>query len=308
MQLLVLCVCLAVASVDELRRDWQHVSDAQRARQTFHNRTTAVAVLIRHPDWISYHWMRTLVQEVAIFLVVDVATGRNELIERHDDGLFELHVNETQISDIGYKNLIWITDGQNKTSAWDKAVFFFAEIAVYFEHVWFIEGDVYIPSAHAFLYTDSLNTSADLVTKDDTILNAFTNETGWWWQHIAQQWKVPLPWYNSLSCAIRCSRRLLSELQKYAHLHGRLDFIEVIFNTLAAHAKFTTFTPATLSTVTVTRQEVLDKKIPWNFNCSDIENHPLNWFHPIKRQSEFVGECVLSGSWNASTMVQVGHL
>ena len=101
-----------------------------------------------------------------------------------------------------------------------------------------------------------------------------------------------------MSCAVGVSRRELLAIHEYAQRFGKLVYLEAIFNTVAAHANLTILTPYTLRTI-VYRKE---------WTCQEIVEQPLNWFHPIKEQAKFIGECVLKGNWKLAGLLDRDHI
>ena len=86
------------------------------------------------------------------------------------------------------------------------------------------------------------------------------------------------PLYRSMVCAARLSRALLNKIDTFVQKHGRLVFIEVMFNTIVHHDKMKLAMPEELSTI-IWRHD-------WNENNVD-ENH---MFHPVKdltKQKDF---------------------
>ena len=157
--------------------------------------------------------------------------------------------------------------------AWDKALYFFTNVARDYSFVWFVESDVFIPSVQAFISLHELySPSSDLVTADN--VHNFDGRIGGEWPHwhLAPP-KLPLPWTRSMVCAMGCSRRLLSAVEEYARWRGHIVYIELIFHTLALqHPEMKVVTPAELSTVVYRT----------NYAWEHITARPFNIWHPVK--------------------------
>jgi hypothetical protein len=243
----------------------------------------AVAVVMRSRDLVRFHWMRRLhTLNITVFFVED-DVNQNSLVRIDERAeMYALHVDEAQAASQGFNGLKYI--GETRMSAWDKAVYFFCVVVPQYEFVWILEDDVYVPSEKAFEEMNKLANTADLITSEHLVeLNASTKE--WHWPLI--RLSLPTPWYHGMSCAVGLSRASLREVHLYAKRFGALPFLEALFNTVAAHANLAVLTPAALQTILYMR----------DWTCGEIDAHPLNWFHPIKHQAEFIGECVLNGTW-----------
>ena len=156
--------------------------------------------------------------------------------------------------------------------AWDKALYFFTNVARDYSFVWFVEWDVFIPSVQAFISLHELySPSNDLVTADNEY-NVDGSIGGWGHWYLALD-TLPLPWAKSMVCAMGCSRRLLSAVEEYARWHGHIVYIELIFHTLALqHPEMKVVTPAELSTVVYRT----------NYAWEHITARPFNIWHPVK--------------------------
>ena len=99
--------------------------------------------------------------------------------------------------------------------AWDKALYFFTNVARDYSFVWFVESDVFIPSVQAFISLHELySPSNDLVTADN--VHNFDGRLKDWPHWYLALDTLPLPWAKSMVCAMGCSRRLLSAVDEYA--------------------------------------------------------------------------------------------
>ena len=156
--------------------------------------------------------------------------------------------------------------------AWDKALYFFTNVARDYSFVWFVESDVFIPSVQAFISLHELySPSNDLITADN-VHNVDGRLEDWPHWYLALD-TLPLPWAKSMVCAMGCSRRLLSVVEEYARRHGHIVYIELIFHTLALqHPEMKVVTPAELSTV------VYRTDYAWEH----ITARPFNIWHPVK--------------------------
>lgn len=151
-------------------------------------------------------------------------------------------------------------------SAWDKALYYFCRKDTSPDYVWFIEEDVFVPRASLLSDIDAKYPDADLIAKQH-VSQSEDPEFGWWFDAEGSMKK---PLYRSLVCAARLSRELLTKINAFVNTHGRLVFIEIIFNTIVHHDKMKLAMPNELSTI-IWRHE-------WDENSVN-ENY---MYHPVK--------------------------
>jgi hypothetical protein len=121
-----------------------------------------------------------------------------------------------------------------RPSAWDKVILYFCENNTQPEYVWFVEEDVFVPRADIFKELDQRYPTTDLVTKQhvkDTDDPSFE----FWYDGDG---KMERPFYRSLVCATRVSRRLFDKVKELHDTKHTLCFIEIIFSTLAVKHNF----------------------------------------------------------------------
>jgi hypothetical protein len=152
------------------------------------------------------------------------------------------------------------------TTAWDKVLYYFAVKNTIPAHVWIIEEDVFVPDASVLTTIDVKYPDADLVAKQN-VRDDEDPDFLWWFDADGYLEK---PHYRSLVCATRLSRRLLEAVKAFVKEHGRLVFIEIIFNTIVSQQGMKLEMPEELSTI-IWRHE-------WTAETVDT----LHLFHPIK--------------------------
>ena len=119
-------------------------------------------------------------------------------------------------------------------SAWDKALYYFC-LKNAAEHVWFIEEDVFIPRANILDEINVKYPTTDLVTKQHVLEK--DDPAFYWW--FDGEGKMDRPYYRSLVCASRVSRRLLNLVAKMAKEKRTVCFLEILFSSLAHNNNFT---------------------------------------------------------------------
>ena len=171
-------------------------------------------------------------------------------------------------------NLVdWI---KKDITAWEKALYYFCKIEVEHEYVWFIEDDVFIPSVDLIAEIDAKHPDADLLCKQHFSKVESPSWSGW---KMSEHTMIEGPYYQSICCAVRISRRLLSAIQDFAALHKRLIFLEFFFNTLAVQKGFKIETPAALKFIHFDRQPFIFNK---NYMYHPVKNYKL---HPVIRKN-----------------------
>jgi len=126
----------------------------------------------------------------------------------------------------------------NQACSRDKALFYFCSNFMPYERVWFIEEDVFIPTADTLSEIDNKYPSGDLLAPSHFIFKkqTFFQKNTWYWNHIHKQTKLNYPFAASMICAIRVSKKLLYAIRQYAQKFKSLFLDEVMFNTIALHA------------------------------------------------------------------------
>jgi hypothetical protein len=152
--------------------------------------------------------------------------------------------------------------------AYDKAMYYFCELDPKYDILWVFEDDVFIPFWQVLNELIDRYMKCDLVTannflKEDSILD-------WHWRHIFD--KIDPPYYYSMVCAAMFSRKMLDAVKEYRNKRGHLFYIEVMFNTLAAHNNLKVKDAFEL------------KSIVWKgkWELAEFMHLPNNIFHPIK--------------------------
>ena len=128
--------------------------------------------------------------------------------------------------------------------ALDKALFYFGKCNRDADYVWFVEDDVFVPRPGLFHDIDAKYPDADLLTK----ANLCQMEDHEWpgWERSDLAYLDGGPYYHSICCAMRLSRRMLDAVVEFAETKGRLVFQEFFFNTLAMQKGFKVETPEEL--------------------------------------------------------------
>jgi hypothetical protein len=151
-------------------------------------------------------------------------------------------------------------------SGWDKALCYFSLINKKYDYVWFMEDDVFFYDETTIMNIDNKYPSFDILANCDFKEG---NYSKWLWNII--KINLPKPYYSGMMCAIRLSKNVLDEIDKYASKNKCLFFIEALFPTIVSYNNFTYFHPDELKTIRY--------KFEWN------ERNVINktcLYHPLK--------------------------
>ena len=161
-------------------------------------------------------------------------------------------------------------------TAWDKALYYFSIINTSYEYVWFCEDDVFIPNMNVLTKLDNKYNNIDLICKEHLINDKGLDvKDGWPHWHKANTFN--LPWVHSMQCICRISNKLLSKINDYVIKNNKLEFLEILFSTLAHQNQLTIENPNELSKITwreVFDYDKLDTNILYH-PMKNIDDHKL---------------------------------
>ena len=227
----------------------------------------AIALIVFKPNDIYLSFLNSFTN-YDIYIIID----DNSLLYGPYYKIKYKNINFIQIPNVdckltGYMNTNMIGIKKH-ISGWDKALYFFTFMNTHYNHVWFIEDDVFFYSETTLTNIDDTYENYDILANCDFQEGKY-NE--WLWDNI--QIQLPKPYYAGMMCAVRISKNLLEVIQKYASINNTLFFIEALFPTLLKHNHLTFFQPNELTKISFREK--------WTLN--DINKTHL--FHPIKNQN-----------------------
>jgi hypothetical protein len=234
----------------------------------------AFVILTRrpHPEWESFaNEIAAHFSGMDVFFVVDDNTYMRPV-----DALFKTYqcdANECRTH--GYVNSNFDAFRKDVT-AWEKALFALnmkSSFASY-KFVWLVEDDVWIPSIESIqqLTNHAIDGHFDLVSAAHRLYTGNIYE--WHWQRALG--RIEQPWYCSMVCAIGLSRTMLQHIRAYVEKRHSLMFIEIMFNTLAAHHNARVSNPKELKTI------VFEKQNKNDILASAFTDRCHNWYHAVK--------------------------
>ena len=209
----------------------------------------AFVLLMRRPDIIWLNFINTFVNDYDVYVVIDDNTIN---IDDYNNITFLQLDNDTCKSN-GYYNANYIF--KKPVISWDKALYYFCKVFTKYNYVWFCEDDVYIPNVNAITsmdtkYNSDLLTSHVAITHDGThgyIMPEQTVETGPWSHWSNAKDYFDLPWVRGMAYICRLSRPLLQKVNDFVDKHHTLEFIEILFTTLAFKNNLTIEQPIELN-------------------------------------------------------------
>jgi hypothetical protein len=155
---------------------------------------------------------------------------------------------------------------------WDKVSYYFTHLNTTYEHVWFIEYDVFISSVDTLHNIDTRYPTADLVCKENHKYNKAEQEGTWFWDYALHIFGPSKDVYSSNICAVRLSQRLFRLLKEAAYKNGFSPFHEFSYNTIAMHNGLEIKCPEELSTLVWRR----------DWTIEDFKLQKGHLFHPVK--------------------------
>ncbi|MHA2128319.1 MAG: hypothetical protein ACW99E_23735 [Promethearchaeota archaeon] len=228
-----------------------------------------ICFLTVNPGKLFYHFVKQISNPERIYICID---DNNHEIPGYDGEIKIIKINGEECVKNGFQNTHSKIRGATSR---EKALYYFCTVDIDFNHIWFIEDDVFIPTATTIDYLDNKYPHGDLLCASNSVVNTQSEveKSGWdMWDNYSVKTRYPLPWVCSMICAIRCSKKLLDCIQDYANKYGELFMCEILFNTTALHNNLTILPIEELSGIT------------WRNKIRVLDDNYL--YHPVKSISE----------------------
>ena len=234
------------------------------------NNKKAVALLTIKPNKIWLNFLLSFTNNYDVYVFVDDNNLDLKEYKTNYNKLNFIQIDNNECSINGYSNSSY--NIKSDPISWDKALYYFTLINNKYEHVWFIEDDVFIHSANNIIKLDNIYSKSDLIVKANNI-NPDGKLSNWnHWSQINNT--LILPWSMSMVCICRLSKELLKKINEFTKIHKKLNFIEFLFNTLALHNKLIISNPKEFDPIVFRNN--------WDINNININN----LYHPIKNISD----------------------
>lgn len=248
-------------------------------------RKIAICIVCRnaHHAWLKFLNSFTYYD---VYVIVDNATLEDLSHYQH---VKIIHINNDEVERNGFTNSSTSPKLPffPKIIAWDKALYYFSQINVQYQHVWFVEDDCFFISENTLKNIDNQYEDTDLIVKDNAVNNE-ENPSGWHWSVINHLIKSPR--CASLIQTCRLSKCLLQKIKSFANEKGQLFFIESMFNTLAYQNNLKIVNPIELSKLSLSVYNDIpnvDEKYLYHA-VKKIENHEVIRKKYIEKHSLFV--------------------
>ena len=231
---------------------------------------TAICVLTRYYNQTWMDFLKTF-KQYELYMVID----DNMII--YDDVID--NVNIIQIPDNiclrsnYYKSSCW--SNLKDIVAWDRALFYFNRVNTKYDHVWFMEDDVFIMGEYILRSVDEKHPDSDLLCAFHEINETGDVNHGWnHWVNVIH--RIGTPWAHSLVSCARLSNRLLKQIDKYVG-DRHLMFIEALFNTLALHNGYIVDNPCEI-------KDTITYDTKWDRDELDA----TKIYHPFKKMEDHI--------------------
>ena len=255
----------------------------------------AVALIVKEPLEIYLDFLAEFVS-YDIYIIVDSDKELTELTKLYKyRKLNFVQLKDEHCLEKGFQNVNFM--GIKKLiSGWDKALLFFSVIIPFkYDHIWFIEDDVFFLNEQVLINLDLKYPYQDLIANCDFDKTKVIEKNkrltyfDWVWKQI--DIKIDRPWYAGMMCATRMSKKQLQGIRWYASKYKTLFFLEALFPTITSHFKLSHVQPNELTTVTYRDVFFLEE---------DDDRLETHIFHPMKdlnkhkeiRNKEFFTDCI----------------
>jgi hypothetical protein len=240
----------------------------------------AICIITIRP---SIHWIEFLshFKHYDIYFMIDQTDiDYSEKYREKFPSIHFIQIAKEECESHGFKHSSYMLNSSlvfNEIIAWDKALYFFSQIIKdKYEHVWFLEDDVFIYDENTILRLDLDENykTTDLLCKDKNP-EPRENEWNWFWPaiHIA----FPSPYFHSPICAVRMSKTLLFWIREYVLSNKTLFFIEAMIPTLAHKHQ-----------LVYNRPHIEFQKLVWRYDWNPNDIIKTEFVHPVKNVEDHV--------------------
>uniref|UniRef100_A0A6C0D8N5 Uncharacterized protein n=1 Tax=viral metagenome TaxID=1070528 RepID=A0A6C0D8N5_9ZZZZ len=206
--------------------------------KTKKNKKKAIALLCKTPPKEHIDFLKQLNHNYDIYFICDQDISKLNL--PNINNIHYIYYNDAFVAEKGYHDsCIYIKKNKGShglVTSWDKALYYFCEVNSTYSHIWFIEEDVFIPLPETIRNIDKkYSNKYDLLVQDNFIYNYIgikRDITSW--IKVKETYDIlNLPWYKSMQCANRVSKKLLVKIKDIVKKYKTLVYHEYMFNTLA---------------------------------------------------------------------------
>lgn len=241
--------------------------------ELFEQQKNAVCFIIRNLNDITLEFAEECAMYSDVYIIVD---DNKQKIKLKKGKVKILQINNDLCKKNNYIKSTWRFN--EDVTGWDKAFYYFCENNNY-DNVWFIEDDVFVPTADTFVKIDQKYGKVDfLCNLFNYVYPKSTNPNNAWKEKLFDGHKymnhTNLHW--TWVCAMRCSKKLLSDIKKIKKDRGELFFHEILIATIVKNNNLTYKKIPEL-------QNIIYRKI---YKSEDIVKNDTLLYHPIKDYNE----------------------
>jgi hypothetical protein len=229
----------------------------------------ALCIITVRPSILWIEFLSTSQYDV-FFMIDQTDIDYSEMYREKYPSIHFMQIGNEECLFFGYKHSSYMPNSSlvfNEIIAWDKALYYFSHIRTEYDHVWFLEDDVFIYDENTLLNIDKKYDS-DLLCRDK---NPEPREKEWQWFWPAIKINFPPPYFHSPICAVRMSKTLLSFIKEYVLSNQTLFFIEAMFPTIAHRHNLLHDTPAEF------------QKLVWRYDWNPKDLMKTDLVHPLKK-------------------------
>lgn len=230
----------------------------------------AICLLTFQPTESLFSLYLDLLNTYDIYAIVDDNSWDISILQNTFPTMNFIQINEDLCKQMGYTSLSYLTK-KGEPHAWDKAMLYFCETnTIPYNHIWFIEDDVFLPKTNIIPHLDKSYNHQDLLIRD---MKKSTSK----WTHYKESLQksnsiLHNQLHNSLVCIMRLSKKFIEIIRNYVQKHHQMFFLEAFYPSLAIHHK--------LSYQTINAFKYIVFKQNWNIDF--IMKHSNYVFHPVK--------------------------
>ena len=241
--------------------------------ETFVQQNNAVCFIIRSLNETIVEFANECSLYSDVYIIVD---DNDQKIELKDSKVKIIQINNDVCKKNNYIKSTWRFS--EDVTGWDKAFYYFCENNKY-DNVWFVEDDVFVPTADTFVKIDQKYGRVDLLCNLLNYVNPNKNHNDSRWKQKLIDAKKYIGHSNlhwTWVCAMRCSKKLLFDIKTIKKDKGQLFFHEILVPTIIKNNNLTYNRISEL-------KNIVYRKI---YKSEEIVKNDTFLYHPIKDYDE----------------------
>jgi hypothetical protein len=172
-----------------------------------------------------------------VFVIVDdnnLKLGNPE-VRAKNAGVSLIQIEDYECRRPGFFNFMAMVQKRGRSSALEKALYYFCCRDLSHDNVWFIEDDVFVPNHEIILSIDRKYGNADIISADNVVnkYGVLDDQELWPWWRLVPKTILPPPWAHSTVCTVRLSRKMLTTLASFIRSNqNKLRFTNVVISVI----------------------------------------------------------------------------